>query len=138
MGWTGHFLDRNPKGRERIEEVIRLEGLNWENDNVKDEVIDSALVGTTCYFAIRRTRKKDNSSRVFGTVCLTHFMNYMGCKEFRIKVMDEIVGPIEARCPLRILMKLTETTNECALDWRKRCLHHMRRKYCISKDGIIV
>ena len=35
--------------------------------------------------------------------------------------MSEDMGPCESECPLAILDLLTPTTDEYALDWRKRC-----------------
>jgi hypothetical protein len=39
-----------------------------------------------------------------------------------VKPISEDMGPADDRCPSRILDLLTETSNEVARDWRKRCL----------------
>lgn len=38
-----------------------------------------------------------------------------------VKPISEDMGPADDRCPSRILDLLTETSNEVACDWRKRC-----------------
>ena len=136
MGWTGHFIGYCPKtSSERIDLVVQLEMLNWENENVRDDVVAAACVGTTCYFAIQRTKKSDNSKRVFATVCITEYNPRE--KEFLVKTTDEICGPVQDRCPLRILRLLTSTGNEYALHWRQRCLYHLKRQRRLEKDGTI-
>lgn len=40
---------------------------------------------------------------------------------FTYKMMDETVGPNEAACPAEILDLLTETADEYAVEWRRRC-----------------
>lgn len=136
MGWTGNFIGYCPKtAAERLDLVAQLEMLNWENEIVRDEVIASACVGSTCYYAIRRTKKADNSSRVFATVCLTQYNRRAG--EFCVKVMDEVMGPSQDRCPLRILAILTGTGHPYALNWRRRCLSRLKGKHALAKDGTI-
>lgn len=136
MGYTGHFIGYCPKtSAERIDLVIQLEMLNWENEKVRDVVVAASCVGTTCYFAIQRTKKADNSERIFATVCLTGYNPYE--QEFVVKVMDEIVGPNQDACPLRILKLLTATSNEYALNWRRRCLSRLRGKHAVLRDGTI-
>lgn len=124
MGWTGHYIGENPKGKERLAEVIHQEGLNWENETRKCEVVDSALVGSVCYFAIRCTCKDTGETKVIGTVCLTKFNKGW----FYIKCMDETMGPVEDKCPKRIINLLSPTDSEFALNWRKRCLTRNSRQ----------
>lgn len=66
------------------------------------EVLDSAIVGSTYYAAVRRTTP-DHAPYVFATVIL--FRNPKS--GFGYKDMDESMGPNEVACPLRILAKLS-------------------------------
>ena len=45
------------------------------------------------------------------------------------------MGPYEADCPARILDLLTETDNQHALDWRRRCRANLERRSRRLNDG---
>jgi hypothetical protein len=46
---------------------------------------------------------------------------------FGYKDMSEDMGPYEAKCPLRVLGRLTPTDSEWANDWRARCREHAEK-----------
>jgi hypothetical protein len=54
--------------------------------------------------------------------------------------MDETMGPLEARCPERILDLLTPTDNEYANQWRHDCRHYhaKRKKTKTLKEGQVL
>jgi len=43
------------------------------------------------------------------------------------KPISEGMGPVEDSCPARILDLLTETADEHAIDWRRRCRRRLAR-----------
>lgn len=48
------------------------------------------------------------------------------------------MGPCEAEAPENILRLLTPTTNENALDWRRRCLARLQKRSRKIVDGMRV
>ena len=117
MGWWGSYYGyRAPKGKERLQAVLRSEKLDQETEHGK--LIDAALVGTTVYGAYYN-KKLDFT---YGIVLLSRFDDgYL-----MIKSLDETCCPCESHCPKRILMKLSPLTPEHdpsgnAAAWRERC-----------------
>lgn len=122
MGWTGRAYYGTTR-KERLEKM--LEVYNWEDETRKVETIDSALIGTTAYAAIRRTEKATGETSITAAVILSH----MGGKnELFTKEMGESMGPGEYDCPKRILDKLTETESEWANEWRRKCRERLASK----------
>lgn len=85
------------------------------------EVLDSAIVKSTYYAAVRRTIP-GHAPYVFAAIIL--FRNPPS--GFGYKDMDESMGPIEVSCPLRILALLSPIEDfpggladyKCATQWR--------------------
>ena len=122
MGWTGRAYYGTTR-KERLEKM--LEVYNWEDETRKVETIDSALIGTTAYAAIRRTEKATGETSITAAVILSH----MGGKnELVTKEMGESMGPGEYDCPKRILDKLTATESEWANEWRRKCRERLASK----------
>jgi hypothetical protein len=128
MGWSYgyHQVDDVKYHLEHNEGLFKsaTPGHSWE-------VLDSAIVGTTYYAAVRRTMP-DHKPYVFATVIL--FRNPKS--GFGYKDLDESMGPCEVACPLRILNKLSPiedmpgglATHEYADQWRENVrLYHRAR-----------
>lgn len=114
MGWTSCILLDCPKGTDRIAEALAQEGYHTS------DIADIAMIGTTIYMAVRY------GDRIYGTVILTDYDKYTN--RFFTKVIGEDMGPAECDCPKRIIDKLSDTDNEYALDWRRRCAEKRRAK----------
>jgi len=85
-------------------------------------VLRSAVVKMRTYYAALEILRPDQPREVVGIVGLIKYSKreregYV----FGYKDMSEDMGPCESECPVAILDLLTPTTNEYALDWRKRC-----------------
>lgn len=80
-------------------------------------ILDAALDDDVVYAAVR-TSDRDVRGLVLRVKQQGHRLH--------VKPISEDMGPADDRCPPRILDLLTETSNELACDWRKRCLasHH--------------
>lgn len=129
MGTTCMYL---PKGQERAE----VEGLfNWTNGGVKSTVLAISKVGAIYYAAVKREGAEDgfghemdaDGAYVFGAVVKTS--RYDG--EFCYKEMSEDSLPYYYDAPEKILSLLSPTTNENALEWRRKC-----REAAASKKAI--
>ena len=101
------------------------------------KVLDSACVGNRVYYAAAQTIENERAGEVVAIVCLVRW-NPRAKDElhFGYKDMDETWGPCEDSCPERILRLLTPTTNESALDWRRRCLARLRTRSRKLEDGM--
>lgn len=129
MGWTGiiatHFkngcIDRKAECDAYFEE-----GLNKGHY----KILKSTMVSTVYYAAVKnltefrgkivngeRVYEPVEDGTVFGVVFLTRVDKYW----FYYKDMTEDMGPGDAKCPASILDLLSETTDEYALEWRRRC-----------------
>lgn len=105
MGWTsGDFT-----GRLTAKAAIAFA----MGEEVVTRILDSALDGDVVYAAVRM----DDSCDVRGLVLV---LRQEG-RRLHVKPISEDMGPADDRCPPRILDLLTETSNETARDWRKRC-----------------
>jgi hypothetical protein len=127
MGWT---TTHKPKGISATDYLLHHSGaLSWGPDNPATyKVLDTAIVNLkTFYAAVERIDKQTKAREVWAAIFLLGY--WRGEENFGWKSMSEEMGPCEAECPERILDLLTETDNENALDWRKRCREfHARRK----------
>lgn len=134
MGWTSYHASAYKNGKVDImAECISyfMGGLNAGSF----EIVDCALKGNVWYGAVKCIRKTiwdgdkivgyenipENEQEVWGCVILTHVDN-SDYFNFCYKEMSENMGPYESKCPKRIIKKLSPTTNEYALAWRKRCM----------------
>lgn len=141
MGWTEyHAATQYKNGRycvDRKAECDRLfngDMITWDDDHKKIgkyEVLKSAMVGSTYYAAVKRTKfateTEPELSSVFAVICLTS-TNMKDYYNFSYKDMDESCGPYQCDCPKGILDLLTPTENEYALEWRKACYENLAKK----------
>lgn len=95
------------------------------------ELLDGATVGGTFYGALRQP---DGS--VTATVTLTRWVprDYFN---FGTKDMTESWGPVENRCPVRILDMLTPTDDTVANEWRARCRAYHERVGSVKRGTVI-
>ena len=110
MGWTSYYRNDN----ETTAEHIQREVLGSRN-----EIVESATVGTTFYAAVRVKA----TGETFGLVVL-QYVTTNG--EYSRKEITEDMGPGERSCPVRVLDALTPTDNEYALAWRAACRRNAR------------
>lgn len=128
MGWT--YLPR--KGRD-VKDVIRDEIVG----SGRFEILDTAIVERkTAYSAVRHP-----DGYVFALVTLLDYQPN-SVYDIGFKDMDEGMGPVESKCPLRILELLSPVENlghgiEYARAWRKSCYAHHERRAALTgmKDG---
>src|SRR5256885_11963600 len=122
VGWTETY---KPKGQS-MEDFTRHE---FPQSSVNFVAFASTL--TAAYVAYR--------TKEGGITCLV-----IALKQYRLtadgynicyKEMDENTGPRESACPERILSLLTLTTNQYALDWRKRCWDAIEKRRGAAKVG---
>lgn len=122
MGWT----ETNWVKGTKIIDWFK-EGYNFENEHVKQTVLDAALVARTEAFAAIEQIKKDTGERTVSmAVVIVKFQNEF--YNFRYKDMDETMGPYICRCPKRLMKLLTPTEHEHALEWRKRVEEYWKQK----------
>ena len=119
MGWTGHFCYFCPKGQERIDFVVEKEGLNWEDEFHKVEVLKAVLRGARIWFVSRCTMKKTGESYVIVSLALTHYESKDGW--LYVKIMDETCGPHFYDCPKNLIDLCTEPRNDWSKEWREEC-----------------
>jgi hypothetical protein len=138
MGWT--FMPS--RGRDAVE-IIRGQ-LEWENDIFTDKVIDHAVVGTTLYLLVCRTPKAawepsttyvngaDGSFRWIAVVLTSKARN---AYDFGYKDLEESMGPVEARCPRRLIAAASPLRHpdpavegNYAARWRQKCLDQVAAK----------
>lgn len=124
MGWS--FQSVMTDRKEFIKKLY-----DWETDEKKVEPIDIGREGNTYYVAIKVTNKLDNTERITANVVLTHERN--DYYNFGYKAIGEDFGPVEAKCPMRILKKLTPTDKEWANNWRTKCWKYHGRKAALNK-----
>jgi hypothetical protein len=106
--------------------------IDQELTNAMVDVVGSALIGNTYYGAVRNSK-----GTVFGVVVLVRNSQRDG---FGIKIVDESMGPVDTKCPLKILNLLTEPQNEWASRWRDRCraFHATKRGKPTLKNGDVI
>lgn len=102
-------------------------------------VLESACPGNRVYYAALQAYDDKGPGAVTAIVCLVRWSpkaadGYV----FSYKDMSEIMGPNEADCPLRILDRLTTTSDPNALDWRRRCFVTIRRRSRELPDGALI
>lgn len=120
MGWLFHpapaarYHDRNAE-IDRIFTSSNPELVNYE-------ILQRSWNGNTCYVACKITNYEKARSEVVGFVILTKSYMEDGTRWWGYKDMDENMGPNESKAPKSLIAKLSPTTNEYALAWRKRCL----------------
>jgi len=121
MGWTFENKSKSIS----IEDFFK-ERFNGENDYTKREIIACSVKNfRTAYLAYKITDKSDGGVIVVAIICLLSYRP-KDIYNFGYKDMDENCGPVESKCPEKILKLLTPTDNEYAKVWRERCWENVR------------
>lgn len=134
MGWT-YYSHQHPLAYKsgKVDRKATVDRLyTWADERTQVKVLKSAMVSTVWYGAVEQVNKDTGDRAVIAGVCLTGSDAAHGYP-FGYKGMDETYGPCEADCPVSILRLLTETDNEYALEWRKRCLENAAKKPQLTK-----
>lgn len=118
MGWTSYHATHYKNGK--VDRKAEIDAM-WNDGSGKYEVLKSAIKGRVYYAAIRTEEK------VFAAIYLTS-TNSKDFFNFSYKDMTETMYPFYFDCPVEILNLLTETNNEYALEWRKKCRENHARK----------
>jgi hypothetical protein len=132
MGWT--YMPS--RGRDRAE-IVR-DQLNWENDTFTDKVLDLAVVGTTVYILVCRTPKAawepsttyvNEADGSFRWIAVFLTQKARDAYDFGYKDLEESMGPVEARCPRRLIDNASPLRHpdpavegNYAARWRQKCL----------------
>jgi hypothetical protein len=111
MGWTSGVLPGLFTARAAI--AFDLGG------DFAARVLETARHGKVIYAAVR----KPKHDGVFALVLLTKREDGL----LFTKPVSEDMGPVEDRCPARILDLLSEPSNEYARQWRERCRARLAR-----------
>ncbi|HVX32811.1 MAG TPA: hypothetical protein VHA80_06675 [Solirubrobacterales bacterium] len=111
MGWTCGALDGPFSSRAAIAFDL--------GEEFAGRVIATARYGTVIYAAVRSA----DGEHVFGLVLLAERRDGVLCT----KPAGEDEGPVQDRCPARILDLLSEPVDDGARDWRRRCRARLAR-----------
>lgn len=126
MGWTFYHLDYPNK----IEEVRNL--YTWQEDDRGAEVLDVAANGNIVYAAVHYWNHATNEDEIHAAVVKTATVS-RDYFNFGYKDMSESMNPYYYDCPKRILDLLTPTTNEYALEWRRKCAEKRERTNALNR-----
>lgn len=119
MGWTETYYHSKLSYSERKEELDVL--FTFDGITYKHKVLKSTIKNNVYYAAVEVINSENNNREVFAAVCLlSQRADYPGMW-YGYKDMCDTCGPVVADCPISILNLLTETDNETANAWRKRC-----------------
>ena len=138
MGWTSycatHYKNGKVDRKAECDSIFNDDMVTWGGDHKvigKYEVLKSAMVGSTYYAAVKRTKfateTEPEFSKVFAVICLTS-TNMKDYYNFAYKDMDESMGPYQYSCPKCILDLLSPTDNEYAKEWRQKCYEVLQNK----------
>lgn len=119
MGWT--YTNTNLSRKEAVDELF-----TWYSEKYKTVVLKSTMKGAIYYGAVEQINKETGESSVGGVVVLTSSDRKNGFN-FGYKIVDETMGPCNCDCPKAILDLLSDTNDEYALSWRKRCRENLTR-----------
>jgi hypothetical protein len=130
------------QGRSAVD-IIRSQ-LEWENDNFADKVIDHAVVGTTFYLLVCRTPKAawdpsttyiNGADGSFRWIAVFLTRKAGDSYDFGYKDIAETMGPVETRCPRRIITAASPLRHadppiegNYAARWRQKCLDQCAAK----------
>lgn len=127
MGWTSQHATHYKNGK--IDRKSEIDSM-WNDDiSKKFNVLKSSLVGSTYYAAIQNKE----TDKVFAVIFLTSTNMKEYCN-FSYKDMDETCGPYRYDCPVGVLKLLSETDNEYANEWRKKCYEKHEQKKAERKN----
>lgn len=135
MGYSGMPLIFKYDKKEQEELVFsRLISL------INGKVIDHKVVNSVLYAAV------EFPGEGVSAVIVPYEMVKRGREyELLYNIMSETVGPVERKCPLKILNLLDPTEHEYAKNWRDRCKENAsiknnripRKFYCITGKMLI-
>lgn len=123
MGW---YYEHKPQGLS-TSDYLKKE-LSWESNTAVSRVLEIRVKQLRVAYAAVETIIKDTGERkVWAFIALIQHCpkSYWN---FGYKLMDETVGPVEAKCPASVLDRLTPTSSGYALEWRERCRKHLEEK----------
>lgn len=154
MGWTSYHA-KYYKSNGEIDRKAECDAYFLESLNSGYyKVLKSAVVGSVYYAAVqslkRYSDKRDadgnrteedipeGERKTWAAVILTR-LDSRDYFNFTYKEMSEDCGPCENKCPVSILKLLSETDDEFALEWRKRCWkYHESRKSPMNLSNLPV
>lgn len=95
----------------------------------KNEVLASSFVGSVWYAAVHVIRPSDAGHSIDCVTALVYLTQGTAQSGFGYKDMDESMGPVETRCPVKILDMLSPVHNlgageqgaQWATQWRAAC-----------------
>lgn len=118
MGWTyTHAINYTDTGM--VDRKAEIADLYTE----RYKIVKSVFVGSVCYVALKDTE----TGTIVADVVHTHTDN-KDYFNFGYKAISETCGPCEDDCPASILNILSDTDDEDALDWRRRCRENIEKK----------
>lgn len=113
MGWTEMYRFKPVKDWFKDE----IEGAYIVGE-VKHKVLEVKIVHRTQLYAAIQQK----SGNVYAVIGLLRY--HKGCYNFSYKLMSEYEMPYYFKCPKSILDKLTSTTDEYAIQRRKKCIEY--------------
>lgn len=141
MGWTSMHATHYKNGTvDRKKECDYY----WEGglNSGHFEIVKSRIVGSIYYAAIKPLKKYIGKNEegeyqytdiplaeqeIIAVVMLTS-TNMKDYYNFSYKGLDETMLPYYYDCPISILKVLSETNNESAKEWRRRCYEKIQQK----------
>lgn len=113
MGWTSYHANifKNGKIDRKREVECNILHLSKRPDL---EVIKSTMVGNNYFAAV----KSIHTGKTSALIVLTKVSG----RQIMYKILGENDGPAISNCPKGILNILSETENEAAKEWRRKCL----------------
>ncbi len=143
MGWL--FMNRHHMGGHATPKSYldaQFTFINAPDDNGiarGARVLASSCPGNRVWYAAVQYSENGVPTDVIAMVCLVKWNpRDKEAMHFGYKDMSESMGPCEAEAPENILRLLTPTTNENALDWRRRCLARLQKRSRKIVDGMRV
>jgi len=130
MGWAF---------QEKPQDVRRwfFDRFSWDSDTETYRCLQISLKLNACYAAVEKVQRSDSKREVFCAVSLIKYIPGERDRfNFGTKDMADSWGPTVAECPKHILDLLTDTDNECAIEWRARCRENLRKR--MPKAGVRV
>ncbi len=129
MGWTTTFREPGMSDRAFFEREFTAFGSG------RREILACATVRNVFYAAVRENGPIPEGGGKLGEVwaLVVLMQRTRGVMNFGYKDMSESMGPVEAKAPASVLDQLTPTTNEYALEWRRRCREAIAYRAALPK-----
>ena len=90
------------------------------NDGVESHLLDHAMHGNEIYLLMQSNKYSLNRREII--VVLIERSMIHGEIEWGYKAMGENAHPFYYNCPKRFITRCTPTTNQHAIDWRKKVM----------------